>query len=191
MKIGYARVSTPDQKLDLQIDALTKAGCEKIFSEKQSAIKHRPEFELLKNQLREGDTLIVWKLDRIGRSMKDLVNLIGQFQDMKIDFVSLQDNVDTCTPQGRLFFNIMASLAEFEREIIRERTMAGLAAARERGRTGGRPKGLSEENLRKAKAAKQLYESTGDSTAEIAKTLGISRTTLYRYLHLLNVKVGV
>lgn len=191
MKIGYARVSTQDQNLDMQFDALKKAGCEKIFSEKQSSIKYRPELERVLDSLRKGDLLYVWKLDRLGRSLNDLVNLIAKFKEIGVEFISLKDNVDTSTTQGRLFFNIMASLAEFEREITRERTMAGLAAARARGRIGGRPRGLSEENMRKAKAVKKLYDQRDMPVNEIAETLGISRATLYRYLQRVGAKVGV
>jgi len=141
----------------LQIDSLSKIGCEKIYSEKESTRKNRPELDQLIKTLRNGDTVVVWKLDRLGRSLKDLVQLVDTFKNMEVGFVSLQDNVDTSTQQGRLFFNVMASLAEFERDIIRERTNAGLAAARKRGRIGGRPEGLSEEKMMKAKTAKKLY----------------------------------
>ena len=145
MKIGYARISTIDQSLDLQIDALEKYGCKKIFKETKSAIKERPELEKMLEHLRDGDILVVWKLDRLGRSLKHLIDLVTGFREKGIEFISLNDAIDTTTAQGRLTFNIFASFAEFERELIKERTMAGLQAARERGRVGGRKKGLSKE----------------------------------------------
>ncbi|MCB2194430.1 MAG: recombinase family protein [Bacteroidetes bacterium] len=190
MIIGYARVSRKEQNLNLQIDALKKAGCEKIYTEKISAVKERPEFEKVLDLLRKGDKLVVWKLDRLGRSLKQLVNLVEEFGKREIEFTCIYDNIDTSTPQGRLFFNMMASLAEYEREIIKERTMHGLEAAKIRGKFGGRPAGLSNENLQKAKVAKQLYEEGKISAKEIAKTLGLSTATLYRYLHRMEVKIG-
>ena len=183
MKIGYARVSTRDQKLDLQIDALKKAGCEKIFSDVISgATKDRPNLDKMLEQLRAGDTVVVYKLDRLGRSLRHLVNLINEFMEKGIHFQSLSDNIDTNTTQGKLMFNIMASLAEFERDLIRERTQAGLKAARARGRVGGRPKGLSKEAENIAYAAKSLYQERKLSVNEIAKRLGICKTTLYKYV---------
>jgi DNA invertase Pin-like site-specific DNA recombinase len=185
MKIGYARVSTRDQKLELQLDALTEAGCEKIYQEKVSAGKlERPQLQRLIQSLRSGDIVIVWKLDRFSRSLKDLINTVNEFQQKGVGFISLNDSIDTTTAQGRLIFNIFASLAEFEREIIRERTNAGLAAARARGRLGGRPKGLSKEALAKAQTAKMLYERREKSPTEIAQILGIGRATFYRYINL-------
>lgn len=182
MLIGYARVSTQDQQLHLQLDDLARAGCERIFQEKVSSAKVRPQLGLLVDSLRAGDTVVVWKLDRLGRSMKELITLINEFQDKEVGFRSLNDAIDTTTAQGRLVFNLFASLAEFERDLIRERTQAGLSAARSRGRLGGRPKGLSKETLAKAKAARTLYDA-GDKTAdEIGRLLGISRATVYRYL---------
>ena len=150
MKIGYARVSTKDQNLELQTEALQKAGCEKIYKETQSAVKERPELQSMLNHLRQGDVVVVWKLDRLGRSLKHLIDLVTGFREKGIEFISLNDSIDTTTVQGRLTFNIFASFAEFERELIRERTMAGLQAARERGRIGGRKKGLSPEAKRTA-----------------------------------------
>jgi len=130
MKIGYARVSTQDQNLSLQVDSLKNAGCEIIFEEKISGkSKERPELIKLFSKLREGDTVIVWKLDRLGRSLKDLIDLVAEFQKLKVNFMSLQDSINTETPTGRFTFNIFASLAEFEREIISTRTKAGLASA--------------------------------------------------------------
>ncbi|TDN37230.1 recombinase family protein [Hymenobacter sp. UV11] len=190
MIFGYARVSTPDQVLHLQTDALKAAGCTKIVQEKISSAKERPVLTQLVAELREGDTLIVWKLDRLGRSLKDLVTLVGNFQAQGVHFISLQDHLDTTTAQGRLMFNLFASLAEFERDIIRERTNAGLTAARARGRQGGRPKGLSASALSVAQAAKTLYLGGGKTTAEIGQVLGVGRATIYRYLAALGVSTG-
>jgi DNA invertase Pin-like site-specific DNA recombinase len=184
MLFGYARVSTQDQNLNLQIDDLKKAGCGRIFQEKVSSAKERPELQKLLETLREEDTVIVWKLDRLGRSLKELINLINDFQQKKIGFRSLNDAIDTTTAQGRLVFNIFASLAEFERDLIRERTKAGLSAARSRGRTGGKPKGLTKEAQSKAEAARILYDKKEKTVAEIGKLLGISRATVYRYLNI-------
>ncbi|WP_017732425.1 recombinase family protein [Nafulsella turpanensis] len=185
MKIGYARVSTQDQKLELQLDDLKSYGCEIIFKEKISGkSKDRPQLEKMVDQLRKGDVVVVWKLDRLGRSLKDLIELISSFREQGVEFVSLKDGIDTGTATGRFTFNIFASLAEFEREIIRERTTSGLEAARARGRKGGRPKGLSKEATAKAKSAKILYESGEKTVPEISASLGISRATCYRYLNL-------
>jgi DNA invertase Pin-like site-specific DNA recombinase len=183
MKIGYARVSTQDQNLDLQIDALNEFGCKKIFTDKASGAKTaRPELDKMLEQLREGDVVVIWKLDRLGRNLKHLVELVAQFNEQKVGLVSLNDPVDTTTAQGRLVFNIFASLAEFERDIISERTKAGLAAARKRGRKGGRPKGLSEEAQQKAMIAETLYKEEKLTVNQICERLGIARATLYSYL---------
>jgi DNA invertase Pin-like site-specific DNA recombinase len=184
MNIGYARVSTQDQNLDLQIDALTNAGCEIIFKEKISGkSKERPELLHLFEKLRKGDTVVVWKLDRLGRSLKDLIDLVTKMQQMEVSFLSIQDGINTNTATGRFTFNIFASLAEFEREIISERTKAGLNSARARGRMGGRPAGYSKDTIRKIKAVKVLYDATNSSSVqEIADSLQISRATCYRYL---------
>ncbi|GAA4389575.1 recombinase family protein [Hymenobacter koreensis] len=190
MVFGYARVSTPDQQLHLQTDALQAYGCAEVVQEKVSAGKERPALQRLLTQLRPGDTLVVWKLDRLGRSLKDLVTLVTGFQKQGVQFVSLQDHLDTTTAQGRLMFNLFASLAEFERDLIRERTHAGLTAARARGRQGGRPKGLSKEALSKAQAAKTLYLQRDKTVAEIGQLLSVGRATVYRYLALLGVPTG-
>jgi DNA invertase Pin-like site-specific DNA recombinase len=182
MKIGYARVSTKDQKLELQMDALQKAGCEKVFSEKLGAAKERPELERMIDQLRPGDIVVVWKLDRLGRSLKHLIELVDLFKGKGVDFVSLSDSIDTTTIQGRLAFNIFASFAEFERDLIRERTMAGLASAREKGRVGGRKSGLSDEAKKTAYAAKQLSQNPNYSVGDVLRILKISKATYYRYL---------
>ena len=159
MKIGYARISTKDQNLDLQIDALEKDGCSRIYTEVMSGTKsERPKLQELVNNLRPGDVVVVWKLDRLGRSLKHLVELVNQFIQQDVGLRSLNDHIDTTTPQGRLIFNIFASLAEFERDLIQERTTAGLAAARARGRLGGKPKGLSKQAESIACAAETLYK---------------------------------
>ena len=183
MKIGYARISTKEQKLDLQLDALKKEGCEKIFSDIISgAKKDRPNLDKMLEQLKVGDMVIVYKLDRLGRSLSHLVNLMNLFMEKGVNFHSISDNIDTNSPQGKLMFNIMASMAEFERDLIRERTKAGLEAARSRGKKGGRPKGLSKEAKNIAYAAKALYTERKLSVQEIADQLGICKATLYKYL---------
>lgn len=184
MKIGYARVSTQDQNLDMQIDALKNAGCEIIFEEKISGkSKERPELTKLFEKLRKGDTVVVWKLDRLGRSLIDLIDLITKMQQLDVSFLSIQDGINTNTATGRFTFNIFASLAEFEREIISERTRAGLTSARARGRKGGRPDGYSKETLKKIKAIKTSYDaSNSPSVQDIADSLKISLATCYRYL---------
>jgi DNA invertase Pin-like site-specific DNA recombinase len=191
MKIGYARVSTKEQSLNLQEDALQKEGCTKIYSEQISGAKsERPKLKEMIGQLRKGDVIVVWKLDRLGRSLRDLVNLVAQFQDLDVGFKSLQDNIDTTTPAGKLTFHLFAALAEFERDIISSRTKAGLEAARARGRSGGRPKGLSKKAQDKARLAESLYKEKERSIAEICDHLGISKPTLYRYLRARGVTIG-
>lgn len=183
MKIGYARVSTKDQNLSLQKDALQKEGCELVFEEKVSGAKpDRPELRRMIDQLRKSDLVIIWKLDRLGRSLRDLVNLVTEIQDKGAGLKSLNDSIDTTTPQGKLTFHLFAALAEFERDIISERTKAGLEYARARGRKGGRPKGLSKEAQDKAIIAKSLYDKGDMSVAEICRYLNIARSTLYKYL---------
>lgn len=191
MKYGYARVSTSGQELNLQIDALKKAGCTKIFKEIAKGTKtDRCKLNDLLTIVKPGDTIVIWKLDRIGRSLKHLIALFTDLIARKISIISLQDPIDTRTAQGRLVFNIFASLAEFEKDLIRERTMAGLSSARARGRTGGRPAGLSKEALEKACAAEALYKQGELSCAQISRQIGISKTTLYKYLKSRKVKVG-
>jgi len=189
MLIGYARVSTKDQNLNLQLEALNREGCELIYSEKQGANSERIEFEKLRETVRSGDTVIVWKLDRLGRSIKNLVNIIDEFREKGVEFRSIVDGFDTSTPNGRLFFNIIAALAEYEKELIRERTKAGLESARKRGRIGGRPPGLSQEAMNKAVVAKHLYLEKKLTVKEILNTLDISRATLYRYLRFVGVEI--
>lgn len=183
MKIGYARVSTKDQNLSLQKDALIEEGCKIIFEEKASGAKaDRPELQKMIAQLREDDVVITWKLDRLGRSLRDLVNLVSEIQAKGAGLKSLNDSMDTTTPQGKLTFHLFAALAEFERDIISERTKAGLESARARGRKGGRPKGLSKEAQDKAIIAKSLYDKGDMSVEEICRYLNIARGTLYKYL---------
>ena len=180
MLIGYARVSTTDQTLDLQKDALEKAGCSRIFTDTASEAKaERVGLDEAMSHLREGDTLIVWRLDRLGRSLKHLIETITGLENRGIGFKSLTESIDTTTSGGKLIFHIFGALAEFERDIIRERTQAGLNAARARGRKGGRPKALTG---RKVDMARELYESRKHSIDEICRTLNISRATLYRYI---------
>jgi DNA invertase Pin-like site-specific DNA recombinase len=179
MKIGYARVSGDDQSLDLQRDALRQAGCERLYEEKESGGKaDRPELRRLMEALRAGDTIVVWRLDRLGRSLKHLIETVEQLEALGVGFQSVTEAIDTTTSGGKLVFHIFAALAEFERTLIRERTRAGLKAARARGRQGGRPMVLSEEKRRMAQA---LRDDTSQSVAAICKTLGITRTTFYRY----------
>lgn len=178
-KLGYARVSTEDQHLELQLDALKAAGVEErdIFMEKVTGSKKdRLELEKLLTYMQPGDTIIVWKLDRIGRSIKHLIELSELFKTSNIEFVSLKENIDTSTATGRLMFNMLAALAEFEREMIIERTHAGLAAARSRGRQGGRPK-KSDADIERAV---KLYKSEAYSIADITTMTGVSKATLYR-----------
>lgn len=180
MTYGYARVSTGDQTTDLQQDALEKAGCNRIFIDVASGAKaHRPELDHMLDLLREGDTVVVWKLDRLGRSMQNLVELINDFDTRGVQFRSLTESIDTSTPGGTLIFNIFGSLAQLERDLIRERTRAGLEAARARGRTGGRPSSLDEKQ---AKEVRRLYESRSVTVDQIASMMRVSRTTIYRCL---------
>lgn len=180
MLVGYARVSTIDQTPALQLDALTKAGCERIFKEQASgAQRDRPELQAALGFIREGDTLVVWKLDRLARSMKQLVETIEDMDGRGIGFRSLTEAIDTTTPGGKLVFHIFGALSEFERSIIRERTNAGLAAARGRGRTGGRPPALSAEDLA---AARAMLADPGISVDAVATRLSVSPSTLYRHL---------
>lgn len=191
MKIGYARVSTKEQSLNLQEDALQKAGCKKIYSEHISGVKsNRPQLQEMIKHLRQGDIVVVWKLDRLGRSIRDLIKLVSTFQDNGVGFQSLQDAIDTTTPTGKLTFHLFAALAEFERDIISTRTKAGLEAARARGRKGGRPKGLSKKAQDKARLAESLYKEKERSIAEICNHLHISKPTLYRYLRSRGVSIG-
>lgn len=179
MLIGYARVSTDDQHLSLQTDALTQAGCERIYSDKISGrATDRPGLKEAIGQLRKGDTLVVWKLDRLGRSVKHLIELVSKLETDGVGFKSTTDGIDTSTPSGRFFFHVMASLAQMERELIVERTQAGLRASRARGIVGGRKRSMTTSKI---DAAKKLI-NLGTPPKEVAKTIGVSVPTLYRWL---------
>jgi DNA invertase Pin-like site-specific DNA recombinase len=179
MRIGYARVSTEDQNLTLQLDALKKAECDQVFQDQMSGTRaDRPGLKDALSHLRPGDTFVVWKLDRLGRGMKALVDLVTELEGRKVNFQSLTDKIDTSTPAQRFFFHIMASLAQMERELIVERTRAGLAAARRQGRVGGRKRQMTESKM---VAARQLLEA-GTPPRDVAKNLGVSVPTLYRWL---------
>jgi DNA invertase Pin-like site-specific DNA recombinase len=180
MLIGYARVSTYEQILNLQQDALQKVGCTKIFTDTASGAKtERKGLEEALNYVRKGDTLVVWRLDRLGRSLPHLIATMTALEERGIGFQSLTENIDTTTSGGKLIFHIFGALAEFERNLIRERTQAGLAAARERGRIGGRPKVLTAKQML---IAQSLYDDPKNSIQEICRTLKISKVTLYRYI---------
>jgi DNA invertase Pin-like site-specific DNA recombinase len=178
--LGYARVSTADQNPDLQLDALKGIGCYRLFVDTASgALDERPELARVLDQLRPGDTLVVWKLDRLGRSLRHLIDTVAELQRREVGFRSLQEHIDTTSPGGKLVFHLFGALAEFERDLIRQRTLAGLAAARARGRAGGRPPSMTPTKIA---LARQMYETQQHSLAEIAKTLGVSRASIYRHL---------
>ena len=180
MKIGYARVSTQDQSLELQVEALEKFGCEIIYKEKKSAVKVRKELDRMNKNAREGDTIVVWKLDRLGRSLRHLINQVNDYKENGIELVSIKDNLDTTTAAGRLMFNMIAVFAEFERDLISDRTRAGLEAARKNGRFGGRPKGLTKPSIKKAWAIKGYQDQNKYSENEIMKLTSTPKTTYYR-----------
>lgn len=179
MNLGYARVSTLDQHLELQEDALAKAGCEKIFRDVASgAVDSRKGLSEAIEFARRGDTLVVWKLDRLGRSLKHLIETVNLLKERGVGLMSLQEKIDTTTSGGKLIFHVFGALAEFERELIRERTNAGLKAARARGRLGGRPPKLTTKQI---EMAQRLLNDPAVSVAEVCRTLQVSRSTLYRY----------
>ena len=179
MLVGYARVSTQDQNLDLQLSALKKIGCKKFYTDKMSGTRaNRPGLQLTLEVMRKGDTLVVWKLDRLGRTVKGLVDLVNKLHQTGVHFKSITDNVDTSTPSGRFFFHIMASLAQMERELVAERTKAGLAAAKVQGRIGGRKRKMTKIKI---KSAKKLLAS-GILPKDVAQDLGVSIPTLYRWI---------
>lgn len=178
--LGYARVSTGDQDVALQRDALTAAGCYRVFVDTASgALDARPALAEVLDQLRPGDTLVVWRLDRLGRSIRHLIDFLADLETRGIGFRSLTESIDTTSPGGRLVFHLFAALAQFERELIKERTNAGLAAARARGRHGGRPPRLTGDQV---KTARRLYDQKDMTVSQIGEVLGVSRTTIYRTL---------
>ena len=179
MKIGYARVSTADQNLDLQMDALEAAGCKKIYSDRgvSGAKAERPGLDKALEHIRRKDTLVIWKLDRLGRSLSDLLSIVEYLKERGANFLSIQDGFDTSTASGKMVFSVIGAMAEYERNLIRERTMAGLKAARARGRMGGRPKVLSKSQVKVAIALANDSELTIN---EICEQIGCSRSTYYR-----------
>jgi DNA invertase Pin-like site-specific DNA recombinase len=180
VRVGYIRTSKKDQNPELQRRDLLTAGCEKVFEEQISSRKaDRPELRAALEYVREDDALVVWKLDRFGRSLKELIELVGGLRERGVEFVSLRESIDTTTPGGKLVFHVFGAVAEFERDLILERTMAGLEAAKARGRHGGRPRALDEG---KAKLARRLKDEGEHSVEEICSMLGVGRSTLYRYL---------
>lgn len=183
MTVGYARVSTTDQTLNLQQDALSQAGCERLFTDTMSGAKaERPGLAQALEFMRDGDVLIVWKLDRLGRSLKNLIEVVSKLSETGIGFRSLTESIDTTTSSGKLIFHIFGALAEFERDLIRERTAAGLVAARARGRKGGRPRAAALSDPKKVALAVSLYNDKNNSIDDICATLRISRSTLFRYI---------
>ena len=180
MLIGYCRISTSDQNLSLQKDELKKFGCSKIYEDVASGAKAaRTGLEAAIDFAREGDTLVIWKLDRLGRSLRDLIEIVNRLEQSGVSFVCITQNIDTRTPNGKLFFHIFGALAEYERELIRERTKAGLTAARARGRKGGRKPALTEEQIEQARA---MMNNPKLKIKSILKTLGVSKATLYKYV---------
>lgn len=182
MKIGYARVSTNAQNWDLQLDALQKEGCEQIFKEKISSFRERPEFKKMLSMLRPGDTLVVWKLDRLGRSLRELLQVVEILTNKGIKFKSIDDGINADTPLGRCQLGLLGTLAEYERAIMQERTKAGQEAARLRGRMPGRPAGLSPELAKKAKAIAAIYKQNEHSVNEICTMFSIGKASLYKCL---------
>jgi DNA invertase Pin-like site-specific DNA recombinase len=178
--IGYARVSTDDQNLNLQRDALNQSGCEQIFEDKLSGAKaERPGLKEALNYARSGDTLVVWRLDRLSRSLKDLIEMVAKLDSQGVGLKSLHEAIDTSSSSGKLIFHIFGALAEFERNLIRERTQAGLLAARARGRKGGRPKVLNKD---KRALAVKLYDEKKHTVNQICELMGVSKPTLYKYI---------
>ena len=188
MIIGYARVSTLDQSLDLQLDALGQVGCDKIYSDTTSGARsERPGLREALDYLREGDCLVVWRLDRLGRSLRHLIETVTTLDRRGVLFRSVTESIDTTTPSGRLVFHLFGALAEFERELIRERVRAGVAAARARGRCGGRPRKLSG---RQVELARTMLADPTTTITEVARTLGVNRSTLYRALARVGAATG-
>lgn len=180
MLVGYARISTADQSMNLQEDALKRAGCERVYTDTASgATSERTGLKEALDFMREGDVLVVWRLDRLGRSLRDLLETVATLESRKIGFKSLSESLDTTTSGGKFFFQVFGALAEFERNLIRERTQAGLKSARARGRVGGRPRTLDPQ---KADLARKLYDERAHTVKEIARMVGISKPGLYHYL---------
>lgn len=180
MKIGYARASADDQSFSLQIDALKKTGCKKIFKEIASGLKvNKVELNEALKAIKEGDTLIVWRLDRLGMPVKSLIDLVNDLKKKGIYFISIMDSIDTSTSMGKIFFHVTKAFAELERNLIHERTMAGIKAAHERGRKGGRPKAIDQETF---KLALKMYKTNEFSVKQICEKLDINRRTFYRYM---------
>lgn len=187
-RIGYARVSTDDQHLDLQRDALAQAGCGVIYEEAASGKNAvRPELEQCRKALRAGDTLVVWRLDRLGRSLPDLVQIVADLEQQGVGFESLAEKIETGSAAGKLVFHVFAALAEFERGLIRERTQAGLASARARGRVGGRKPKLDHQQVREIKA---LLRDPDIQVADVARRYGVSRTTLYKHVGVISPRMS-
>lgn len=179
MKIGYARVSTQDQNLDLQIDALNAAGCEKIISEKRSgAIARREGLDKVLEFARAGDELVVWRLDRLGRTVGNLIGLVNQLEEKGVKFTSLNDGIDTSKASGKFFFHMMSAVAQMERDLLRERVQAGLKAAKKKGKVGGRPRAMTDKQFSKAKE----MVASGMPPKEVAKKIKVTLPTLYRWL---------
>lgn len=192
MVIGYARISRHEQSFDLQDDALKAAGCERIYRDQMSGAKEqRKGLDEMLQQIRDGDLVVVWRLDRLGRSLKHLIGLVEQFEKLGVQFRSIQEGMDTSTPTGKMIFQVFGAVAEFERNLIRERTNAGLAAARSRGRIGGRPKGLSKKAEQTSRIAESLWNEGKLLPLEICEQLSISKSTLYRYLKARGVQIGM
>lgn len=191
MTLGYARISTTDQTHEPQLLRLIDEGCEQVFKDTCSGAREdRPGLDALLAKLRPGDTVIVWRLDRLGRSLKHLIELVEDFSKKGIHLRSLTEGIDTTTPAGKMIFHIFGAVAEFERNLIRERTNAGLDAARRFGRKGGRPNGLSKKAEQTSRIAASLYQEDKLSAADICDQLNISKSTLYRYLRARGVKIG-
>jgi len=189
MIIGYIRESVNHRDLQLQLKALKESGCKKIYQDKPDLTRNKSVLEQMIQQLQKDDTVIIWKMDRIGKSLKDLIRVINLFKEIGVDFISIQDSIDTRTNQGRMFYKVFTMLSEFEREINREKIIDWPETSDKRRRTGGRPRGLSGDAIIKARKAKQLYENTGRPVEDIAFSLGIGKTTLYRYLHYFDVVI--
>lgn len=182
MKIGYARVSTNQQDTQLQKDALALANCERVYEEVFSAkTKDRPELSRMLDALRSGDTVVVWRLDRLGRSLKDLIEILDSFKEKNIQFISLTENIDTTSAMGELVFHFIAAMSQFERNLISERTKAGLASARARGRVGGRKPKLSDSDIKKATA---MLADKSITVSDVANHFNVSRTTLYKHINI-------